>query len=637
VTEIETSPSGSEAPADLAPIASEVLIAPAVDPPHPTEGEGQRETDGQPETESRPVTDGQRETEGQRETDAAVDDPATSTSTAPAPVARVGAWLAQIHPLRRIKRTTPDGLGMMAALVLVLIPAALALVPMLTYGGSYSNWGDGAATELSVQRATHFAQVLGPYDRFGWQHPGPLAFYVLAIPYSLLGGRSIAIPIGSVLVNLLAVVFVVTLVCRRAGWAAGLGVAGLACTYESFLGASNLTNVWNPVLITLPAFLALVLCADVAAGGTWTMPAAVVAVSFVVQTHVGTAAPMLTVLLLALVTRAISWLRSGGARRRVTRAAIVTAVTIAVGLIVWAPPLHQQFTARHPNMTAILNFFQKPNRAHSWRDSYAALANGLMVGRAVTRNAFDAGATKGNVVYLIPLVLAALIVAGWCWRRHQWFGMALSLGSLIAGLVFLITLLHVVGPINGYLLWWSSALTASLGVAAIACVLAPGDTQRTMAQWTPEGRVVGRVVLAAFAVFACWRLSGQASHFRVGDGYGDVTIAARTVEHLLPSRKAPVLVCITSSAPAPTSDGVIADLRRDGFDPRVEPRWDFVVGDDLKPRGNEKVVLFIDSIVGIPPQLTVGPVIALQAGGVGLRLYVSPAPLTAAAVCPTTV
>ncbi len=34
--------------------------------------------------------------------------------------------------------------------------------------------------ELYTIHATHAAQFLGPYSQYGWHHPGPMLFYLLA-------------------------------------------------------------------------------------------------------------------------------------------------------------------------------------------------------------------------------------------------------------------------------------------------------------------------------------------------------------------------------------------------------------------------------------------------------------------------
>src|SRR5690348_18094210 len=41
-------------------------------------------------------------------------------------------------------------------------------------------YGDQALLELGTRRAIHLDQLVGPYSRSGFHHPGPAVFYLLA-------------------------------------------------------------------------------------------------------------------------------------------------------------------------------------------------------------------------------------------------------------------------------------------------------------------------------------------------------------------------------------------------------------------------------------------------------------------------
>ena len=166
------------------------------------------------------------------------------------------------------------------ALAIVAIPPSPVIGPLVTHHGVYSNWGDVAANELSVQNAAHLHQAVGPYDRFGWFHPGPMFFYLLAIPYVLMDWNGAALEVGAGLINLAAAVGIVGLVARRAGGKAALGTAAVVCAFEFALRAPHITNSWGPEVIVLPAALFFVLCADLAAGAVWSLVGAVAVGSF---------------------------------------------------------------------------------------------------------------------------------------------------------------------------------------------------------------------------------------------------------------------------------------------------------------------------------------------------------------------
>ena len=166
------------------------------------------------------------------------------------------------------------------ALVIAAIPPLLLIGPLVTHGGVYSNWGDVAANELSVQNAVHLHQAVGPYDRFGWFHPGPMLFYLLAIPYALMDWNGAGLEVGTALINLAAAIGIVALVARRAGGKAALGTAAIVCAFEFALGPTHITNPWGPEVIVVPAALFFVLSADLAAGAVWSLVGAVAVGSF---------------------------------------------------------------------------------------------------------------------------------------------------------------------------------------------------------------------------------------------------------------------------------------------------------------------------------------------------------------------
>ena len=92
--------------------------------------------------------------------------------------------------------------------------------------------GDGAALELGTRHAMHAAQLVGPYSRFGWNHPGP-AFFYLALPfYALFGQRGPALNVFALCVNLACALLIVLSARRLRGDVFALAAAALLATYE---------------------------------------------------------------------------------------------------------------------------------------------------------------------------------------------------------------------------------------------------------------------------------------------------------------------------------------------------------------------------------------------------------------------
>jgi hypothetical protein len=68
--------------------------------------------------------------------------------------------------------------GPLLVLALPLLVGAVRLAANLT--DDFWSYGDLAVIELSVRNALRGHPLLGPYSRFGWDHPGPALFYLLA-------------------------------------------------------------------------------------------------------------------------------------------------------------------------------------------------------------------------------------------------------------------------------------------------------------------------------------------------------------------------------------------------------------------------------------------------------------------------
>ena len=100
--------------------------------------------------------------------------------------------------------------------------------------------------------------LLGAYSRLGWNHPGPLAFWLLALPYRLSGARTQGVMIGILAINAAAIVGCLALARRRGGTVLTVLVGlALAAMVRGF-GAAFAFHVWNPDLPAYPtAFLIL--------------------------------------------------------------------------------------------------------------------------------------------------------------------------------------------------------------------------------------------------------------------------------------------------------------------------------------------------------------------------------------------
>ena len=168
----------------------------------------------------------------------------------------------------------------------VALPLLVAAVRMLTTDG-YAPYADLPLIELSVRDVGRHPVLLGAYSRFGWFHPGPLMFYVLAVPYRLLGSRAASLPAAAALVNA-GWVFAAAWLARRRAGLPGLAavLAGTALVLRA-MGSDHWTDPWNPSVAVLAFLVFVVACWCLAAGDDVGLVVAVVAGSFALQSHAG--------------------------------------------------------------------------------------------------------------------------------------------------------------------------------------------------------------------------------------------------------------------------------------------------------------------------------------------------------------
>ncbi|MEZ5142467.1 MAG: hypothetical protein R2726_08100 [Acidimicrobiales bacterium] len=210
--------------------------------------------------------------------------------------------------------------------------------------------------------------LLGPAATIGGvqgeaNHPGPLIFYLLAIPYVLTGGASKAVLFGAGLVNVASTVAIL-LVARRRG---GVTLLALTAVVLALLmrgsGLSSLLDAWNPWIAVLPFVLLVLLVWSLTVGDVALAPLAAFVWSFVTQSHLGLAPYTGVLLLWAMLGGALTLRRVWRATEPGARAALARrwrwflGGAVVVGLVCWIPPLIEQVTARDGgNLGRVLEF-----------------------------------------------------------------------------------------------------------------------------------------------------------------------------------------------------------------------------------------------------------------------------------------
>lgn len=450
--------------------------------------------------------------------------------------------------------------------------------------------GDAATLELRILHAGQGKQLLGPYSRFLWSHPGPAMFY-LALPfYEILHRRGPAVNVFVFVASLGCAVSLVLSARKLRGSFFAVLVALLLGVYLLVGVPFAMSSGWNPSVPMLPLALLMMLGARLAVGSS---PAVLLAFVFlasaIVQTHVGYLAAVLAVSAVAATGTAGRWLwpsATPGAAGAWRRRAWAGLAAVALFVACWAPPLIEQATVHPGNLSELFGFFTRPHRAdHSWAAAFVEVLRKLAVmplalGRIFHSFALPDGPPLSwpTVQWLgwaqLALLLGSSLVA--VRRRDPVLGVlaALSAGCFLAAIS---AVREIRGQFYPYLLEWISTigfLVASLGAACLDRAWARSGFSRWGA-----GAVAG-VLFVGLSV-------------AVGDAFGKAQIfpphdlpaeqLAQGVERGLAARpqvRRPV-VHIVSPDVWPVGLAVVLHLEKAGIRVAVDRRWLYMVGSSL--------------------------------------------------------
>ncbi len=343
------------------------------------------------------------------------------------------------------------------AAVVVLVPVVLSALD----GASRDWWpaGDWAVLELNTRDVgSSITPLIGPYSRFGWNHPGPLLFWVLAVPYRVLGASSTALFVGTALVNGAAVAATVVFAWRRGRLALSLAMLVAFAIAVGSLGPAFLRDPWNPTITVLPLALLIVLAWSAAEGDTAALPLAAFVGSFLVQAHVGYTVMVAVLGVVAVGGHVLAHRRQAFAWRR---GAVAAAVVLG---LCWLPVLVDQAVGTG-NLSDLVSYFTSSDEepAGMW-ESVGVMARELG-GEAPWMGGVEDSKPEGGTLELetatalvVPLVVfgAAAALAWWRDRSALRFQVTVA-AAAVAGLF---SVSRITGGVFDYLVrwWWVIAL-----------------------------------------------------------------------------------------------------------------------------------------------------------------------------------
>ena len=435
--------------------------------------------------------------------------------------------------------------------------------------------GDWAVIALRTDDVGRLTPLLGPYSRFGWNHPGPLLFWSLSIPYRLLGSHPQSVLSAAALLNAVVVVAIAAVAWRRGRLALVAVTMGALAILFHALGPMILRDPWNPYLTLLPLALLTLLAWSIAEGDRWMWVPFVAVGSFEVQAHVGYL-PMVA----ALTVAALVLVRTGQPRRsllppeRRTRILLMGSVAIAL-FVCWLPPFIDQ-VAGTGNAVAIVDYFIAPGARSAGLGTALEVAAGqLRIPAAPWLGSPEQAGADGRLLgaSLSALVVPVLVFAAALWAarrrapsaaRLQWTVLAVAVAGVVATS-------RVVGPLYDWIvrwwwviacLWWLSIVWSAWSVVLVSLRAAAARRGATIALLLASLLVVHAGVAPVVSESKKAQVPNASTSQVLGNFLDPVVDALRT--------SGPVLVATVGSVRGDYGDALRYALERAGVDVAVD-------------------------------------------------------------------
>jgi hypothetical protein len=497
----------------------------------------------------------------------------------------------RLPPERRLRGGTAV---LFAALIAVLtFPLVVALVELRR-----PHWYpllDMAQTEIRVRDVTAhppligLAGRIGPFGPNGGSHPGPLSFYALWPVWRLFGGSSYGLFAANVALDIVAVGLALWMALRRGGRSLLLGLATVLAVLTRAYGAFLLTLPWNPYLPVLWWFVFVLAVWSVLADDLAMLPIAVFAGSLCMQTHIsylGLIGGLMLVAAVLVGRTAIKRRGDADARRALWRWG---GISVATGVVLWIPPVIDQFAHSPGNLGIIRDYFSHPPSSTSpiglrrgvdvllaQLDPWRLLSHTLVRGSGALE---VTGSRVPGALLLIAFGASAIVA----WRLRQRVLLRLD-AVLVAALVLgLVSSARIFGTVWFYLMLWAWGLVAlmlfAIAWTAVELVRAPsGLDDRMTHDLAPAGAaVLATATLIVSVVFAFQASSVTVQTPRINESLG--ALVAPTADALARverreggAGRGPYLVTWLPDAQAIGSAGfgLLNELDRRGFDVRAE-------------------------------------------------------------------
>ncbi len=472
---------------------------------------------------------------------------------------------------------------------------------------------DMSMLELYTLHASHGDQYLGPYSRFGWNHPGPSYFYLMVPLYWLSGESASSLFLTARIINFAsfaALALVVIGVSRKNDRVLAIWTIVVLTIYLGRLGPDLLGNPWNPWIVILP-FGTFVFCLAAFSTGriAFLLPIVLLG-SFLLQTHVGMV-PCVLALCATSGALLILVLRSGHSQcdRVLTTGNLKwMALSVVLVIVMWILPLVEEIRHNPGNLSKLVGFFRDTTGGNPFFDAFPPLAKQVSwlplyvlkkMPITVPQFEYDLMAELFTVLQmvLLPLVLGTAL------RKGLHFRACLAALGGLGVLAGMWSVLRIQGDIFPYLISWMSAIGlvnwAVIGTACIEYI----DGLLNMSVTHVRFRSRAAEMAAAVAIVAMVGLQIpefiRVSRHPIEDSIKVKNLAGTLMRYLQDNHiERPVILFDWSQWSVQA--GVIVQLYKSGLDFAVKNtrskhrrNWPLLFPSSYSPRGhNEKQILF---------------------------------------------
>ncbi len=451
---------------------------------------------------------------------------------------------------------------------------------------------DKALIELATMNAADGRQLHGPYSRYGWQHPGPMLFYLLAPFYAAAGSRTAGLAAGALAINLAALAAAVWVLVRHAGPALTVAFAALIALYVGRVPGLVVSS-WNAHATFFASAALVVISAAVAAGRIRLLPLFLAVASFVLQTHVATFPLVLTTAALVAAATGRRWIEAAAEEREALKAQANRAAWVAAAL--WLLPLVEELSRPAGNMSAMWQFARQPPRGGTFPQAFDAWAGALTgvfrgglplpQGRIIARSVM----AWPRVIAVLQLLLLAGVVV-WARRRRREVHAWMAAQSLTVSVTALWAVTRIPDGIHDHEVFW----IAAVGVVGAASTAAAAMS-RVASEWQPLARSRGPLVAgfasallligASFEGLRQVAVAGSSSRTKEADDH--VMRVTRAIQSEIERQGSRRPMVVIDQRVWDWAAGVILQLRRQGTRVVIEDGLVEMFAGTLAPDGSE--------------------------------------------------